>query len=95
MSEQRFLELLQELLTMADPAVPNASAYARAVLKNLYILVYDSGKGSQTLLYGMKIALKQWQHLVECREDFAGIPGDYRRNAAKRHRLHHMIYPGC
>lgn len=95
MSEKRFLETLQALLTMVDPDSETSVACVRATLINIRALAESSQKCNPMTLYAMDAAIVRLHYLIQCREDFAGRPGDYAGNVAKRHRLSDVLNPHC
>ncbi len=95
MSEQKYLELLQALLTMADPKKPETVGYVRAVLDNLSELVMSSGMCDRRTLRMILNSIDSIDMLIDTRKDFAGTPGDIAGNRAKRQRLRDMLAPAC
>lgn len=95
MSEQRFLELLQSLLTMADPKKPETVGYVKSVLENLWKLLNSSGMFDRRTFRMIHNAIDSIDELIDIRNDFAGTPGDIAGNRAKRQRLRDMLAPAC
>ena len=93
MSEKRFLELLQELLTMVDPDDPDSIKTARSVISGILELAKESGKVYSPTIRMMISAEEQFLGLVRHKDEFAGWPGDYWGNVAKQHRLMQMLRP--
>ena len=95
MSFQRFIELLQMLITMTDPENEDDVLNARNILKNLLELAESSGKADPKTIRSMLIANHEFTAMLHSKEDFAGVPGDISANKAKRQRLAMMVRPGC
>lgn len=95
MSEKRFIQTLQALLTMVNPDSPTSIACVKATLENLLALARESGKADAITIRMIMVATHQIDHLIYHRDDFAGKPGDYPGNTAKQHRLAQMLRPGC
>ena len=95
MSEKRFLQTLQALLTMVDPDSPTSVACVKATLENLLALATESGKADRLTVRTITTALNNIGFLIDQRDDFAGKPGDYQGNTAKQHRLAQMLEPHC
>lgn len=95
MSEKRFIQILQALLTMVDPNSKTSVACVKSTLENLWALAVDSEKADVITIDIMGRAIYCFDSLIYHRDDFAGIPGDYHGNTAKRHRLLNMLYPSC
>lgn len=94
-SLDRFIELLQALITMTDPEDMDEMKYAKEVLRNLNRLAGSSMKVTREVLRTMMAAYAQFDMLMQHKSEFAGRPGDYAANDAKRHRLAMTIRPGC
>ena len=95
MSFERYIELLQALLTMTNPDNEEEVLNARNILKNLLELSRSSQMADPLTLRAMTMAYHQFTVLLRHREDFAGKPGDIAANRAKRQRLAMMVRPGC
>ena len=95
MSEKRFLQTLQALLSMVDPDSPTSVACVKNVLESIHALALSSGKCDPITLRIMAVAMADIDKLIYYRDDFAGVKGDYNGNAAKRRRLEQMLMPGC
>lgn len=95
MSFERFIELLQMLITMTDPENEDELLNAKNILKNLQELAKSSGKADSRTIRSMQIAYHQFTAMLHSKEDFAGVPGEISANKAKRQRLAMMIRPGC
>lgn len=95
MSEKRFIQILQELLTMVDPDNPASSACVKNVLESLFALAKSSGKCDSITMRMMFAAKDNIDSLIDYRDDFAGRQGDYNGNTAKQQRLAQMLRPGC
>lgn len=95
MSEQRFIELLQALLTMVDSRSKTSMKCAKNTLENIFAMAQESGKCDSLTLRMMYNAITEFEYLVELKEDFAGIPKDYSNNLHKRQRLAQMLRPSC
>lgn len=95
MSYERFIELLQQILTMVDPADKEQVKYAKEVLKNLRDLAIASDKADGGVLRAMTIAYHEFEFILPHRNEFAGTPGDITGNRIKRQRLAMMVRPTC
>ncbi len=95
MSLDRFVELLQALITMTDPNNEFQILYARNVIKNLMELAGDSEKADALTLRAMGRSFYEFSSIMRHKDDFAGKPGDYAGNSAKRQRLKYMFLPHC
>ncbi len=95
MSFERFLELLQALVTMTNPNDEEQVLNAKNILRNLLELADRSHMADRITLDTMEQAYHKFTFLLRHREDFAGKPGDYMANQAKRQRLAMMVRPGC
>lgn len=95
MSFERFIELLQMLITMTDPENEDEVLNAKNILKNLQELAESSGKADSRTIRSMQIAYRQFTAMLHSKKDFAGVPGEISANKAKRQRLAMMIRPGC
>lgn len=95
MSIQNFLSFLQQIITMTDPDNAASVALARNALTAVTALALTSHT-IDSLVYGvMKAADLQLENLLRHKDDFKGVPGDYRGNENKRHRLLLVLRPGC
>lgn len=92
---ERFIELLQALITMTNPNNEEEILNARNILKNLLELARSSQMVDPLTLRTMMQAYQEFTYLLRHREDFAGKPGDVAANQAKRHRLAMVVRPGC
>ena len=95
MSLERYIQLLQQLLTMTDPANEEEVLCAKNVLKNLLELARESRKADRVVLRSMETGYDIFSNLLRRRMDFAGEPGDVIGNQKKRQRLAMMVMPGC
>lgn len=95
MSFDRFVELLQQLITMTDPRDQEDVLNARNILKNLLELASRSEMADALTIRTMDRAYMTFTGLLHSKEDFAGKPGDVAGNKAKRNRLAMLIRPGC
>ncbi len=95
MSEGRFIQLLQALLTMVDPSSPTSVACVKNTLENVFALARESHKVDAITLRVMAEAIALSSHLINNRDDFAGKPGDHQGNYAKQQRLVQMLRPSC
>ena len=95
MSLDRFIELLQALITMTDPNNEDQMFYARNILKNLMELARDSEKADALAIRAMERSFRKFSDIMRHKDDFAGKPGDYSGNNAKRQRLKYMFLPHC
>lgn len=95
MSIDRFIELLQALITMTDPNNEDQVMNARNILKNLLELAGSSGMADRETERAMLLALRSFTHILHTKEDFAGTPGDVYGNRTKRLRLKMMLRPNC
>ena len=95
MSLANFLSYLQQLLSMVDPKNKYSIGLAKNALSATISLARASGKADFTTLRAMVRAENQFQDLVEHAKDFAGVPGQYKENEQKRHRLEMMLVPHC
>lgn len=95
MSEERFICFLQELITMTDPHSELSVASAKAILSNLRAMASSSGKCSTLVLRMMDRVQVNYSYFCAHRDEFAGLPGEYEKNSARRNRLRQMLYPGC
>lgn len=95
MSTDNFLSLLQQLLTMVETRKPSSIALAKSILVSVGGLGRDSNKIDARTMRMVREAEYCFEYLVECREDFIGIPGEYQNNKNKRQRLMNILMPGC
>ena len=95
MSIESFIRLLQELLTMVDPNDDLSIMTAESTLRTLCILARRSGKASPITIRCMDAAIRNFRSIVQHRDEFAGVPGNYKANNAKRQRLRDALYPHC
>lgn len=95
MSKGSFLRFLQSILTMVDPKDESSVALGFTTLISLVSMAKSSHKVDAFTLRMMRIAIANYEFLVENKNDFAGVPGDYHNNVAKRKRLENAISPGC
>ena len=95
MSKGSFLRFLQSIITMVDPKDESSVALGYTTLVSLISMANSSHKVDAFTLHLMRMAVLNYEGLIMHQEDFAGIPGDYHNNVAKRHRLEHAIRPGC
>ena len=95
MSFSRFIELLQQLITMTDPEDEDQVRYAVGILQNLHELARRSDKIDRRTLGIIYIAIVEFSDLLRIKEQFAGSPGDVAGNLAKRKRLAMALGPRC
>ena len=95
MTIDNFLSFLQQLLTMVDPKNECSIAIARNTLSGIISLASTSQKVEAITLRAMKRAEMELGFLIDNRDDFIGKPGQYEFNKTRRHRLYHVIMPGC
>ena len=95
MSAEQLIRFFQELLTMVDPDNELSVQSANAILSNLYGLLRSSGKCNTLVLRLMIRFRDNFGFYCRHREEFAGEPGDFERNSAKRDRLRETLYPSC
>ncbi len=95
MSFDNFLSYLQQLLTMVDPLDLHSVALAKGALSKTIALARISRKTDAVTLRTMVMAEEQFEYLADHRMDFAGVPGEYDKNAARRRRLGLVLRPGC
>lgn len=95
MSLDNFLSFLQQLLTMVDPKNAASVELAKVSLRTVISLARTSRKVGMATYRLMNLAEAQFDLLVEHREDFVGIQGEYSENHARRKRLEHVLTPGC
>ena len=95
MSFDRFIELLQQLITMTDPDDFGEVLNAMNILKNLLELARSSELADALTIRAMHLGYAQFRGLLHSKDDFAGKPGDYSGNKAKRNRLAMLLKPGC
>ena len=95
MSFERYIELLQQLITMVEPENEEQVLNAKNILKNLMELADSSEMRDDLTRYAMKVGYREFVHLCYYKPNFAGKPGDTEGNRAKRQRLAVMLRPGC
>lgn len=95
MSLESFIRLYQELLTMIDPDDMLSVEFAKSILHMIFVLARRSGKADSVTLRCMDNGVHSFERIARHRDDFAGKPGDFAGNNAKRQRLTHMLRPGC
>jgi len=95
MSLERYIELLQAIITMTNPENEEQMLNARNILKNLLELARSSGMAGGPTMRAMTEGYHGFSMIMRHRENFAGKPGDYAGNQAKRHRLEMVIVPHC
>ena len=95
MRYERYIELMQQLITMTDPDDEEEVLCAKNILKNLLELTRRSKKATPQTLQAMLIGYAEFSRILQMKEDFAGVPGDIAGNLAKRKRLTTVIRPGC
>ncbi len=95
MSFERYIELLQMLITMTDPDDSNEVLCAMNILKNLLELARSSEKANAITIRAMAQGFNGFTRLLRSKDDFAGEPGDYTGNQAKRQRLAMILKPHC
>lgn len=95
MSEERFLEFLQQLLTMAESGDQELVELARTALMSVVQLALKSGKVGQKTRQLMILAVDRFELMIIHAADFAGKPGEVYDNQKKRRRLLQMLRAGC
>lgn len=95
MSHERFIEYLQQLLTMVDANDRKSVKLARQSLEALVELAQNSGKVDRITYSAMHYAVRDFYRLIDHRSEFAGVPGETTENSQKRHRLALALDPAC
>ena len=95
MSFERYIELLQQLITMTNPDNEEEVLCARNIMKNLLELARSSKMADAITLRTMMLAYSKFTLLLRHKDDFAGKPGDIFGNRNKRNQLAMMVRPGC
>lgn len=95
MSEKRFLQMLQALLTMVDPKSETSVACVKSTIESIWALAVESQKVDAKTMHVIGNARSRIDILIYHKDDFAGKPGDYHGNMAKQQRLLNMLYPSC
>ena len=95
MSRERFMQLLQELITMTDPDNAQDVEDAKEILKRLLRLAQSSEKADAYTIRSISGSCTVFEMLLRNKDHFAGIPGDDDGNRIKRKRLWNAIYPYC
>lgn len=96
MTIDNFLSFLQQMLTILDPSDEKSVDMVRSIILDLKILSEHNSKafGSATcdIIRRTNIIFDQ---LVDHRDEFAGVRGDYAGNKSKRDRLLMSLRPHC
>ncbi len=95
MTFERFIELLQQLITMTDPKNEEQVLNAKNILKNLMELAHSSEMADAVTIRAMHQGYSEFAMLLRSKESFAGKRGDFSGNQAKRNRLAMMLRPHC
>ena len=95
MSYDTFLKVLQSIITMTDTNSPEAVKKSENIIKEIYMLILSSGMADILVTNMAADAVRLFNEIIMFKDDFAGVPGQIRRNKAKRDRLAMMIYPHC
>ena len=95
MNYDTFLKFLQSVITMTDINDPESVANSSMLLSNLYRLILSSGMADGGVRQMAAVAAHHSEELLMQREEFAGAPGHFRTNKAKRDRLAMALYPHC
>lgn len=95
MSEKRFIQILQALLTMVNPKSHESIACVKATIEGILALAMESSKADRLTVRMIRMATHEIDYLIYHRDDFAGKPGDCEGNTAKQHRLAQVLRPGC
>lgn len=95
MSFEKYIELMQILITMTNPKNEDDVLYARNILRNLQDLARSSQKVDAVTFRTMVLGEQSFTSLLRRKDDFAGKPGDYAGNHAKRLRLAMLLRPTC
>lgn len=95
MSEEDFIKLLQDILTMVDPEDPNSIALGKITLETLFNLGVNSGKVDGLTARMMLRAREGFKFIVERKVEFEGKPGAFLENEQKRRRLMMMLSASC
>lgn len=95
MSFERFVELLQQLITMTNPNSEEQVLNAKNILKNLMELAYSSNMADEKTILAIRDGYYDFTMLLDSKESFAGKPRDFSGNQAKRNRLAMMLLPHC
>lgn len=91
MTMDNFLCYLQQLLTMVDSRNDCSISLAKTALLTILSLAKTSGKANGIVLKAMIIADRKFEYLVEHKDEFAGVPGEYQNNHVKRKRLADLV----
>lgn len=95
MNFDRFVELMQDLITMTNPGNGKGMIYAQNILVNLIELACSSQMVDELTLRAMGDGLHDFPSLMHEKEDFAVKPGDVEGNMARLKELALMLQPGC
>ena len=95
MSLQSYIRLYQELLTMVDPNNPYSIEHALGILRQILFMAEQSKMANAETIEYMDAGIYQFEYLAKHHDNFAGKPGDFHGNEAKRQRLMHMLIPHC
>lgn len=95
MSYDTFLKVLQSIITMTDANSPESIKKSKEIVEGLYQLIASSGMADILVTNMAADAVRLFNEIIMFKDDFAGVPGQIRRNKAKRDRLAMMIYPHC
>ena len=95
MNFDRYVELMQQLITMTDIDNEEEMLCARNILKNLMELARSSQKVNPMTMRAMVEGYHEFSMFMRMKDEFAGKPGDVEGNMAKRKRLAMTLRPGC
>ena len=95
MSLEKFLEFLQQIITMTNPEDVSSRTHARIALESLYALTRKSGMATPVTIRAMRDAVFRFDFLMAHRKEYAGKQGAYLENKAKRQRLEMLLVPHC
>lgn len=91
MSFERFIQLLQMLITMTNPYNEEEILNARNILKNLLELARSSGTADPRTIRAMSQGYHQYIYLLGHRNEIARRPDDTAENRARRRYLAMML----
>ena len=95
MSLESYIRLYQELLTMVDPDNDMSVEYVINILQQILVLARQSNKIDGFTARCMHTGVHECAAIARHRDEFAGKPGDFHGNQAKRMRLQQMLGPHC
>lgn len=96
MSFDQFIRFLQSLLTMVSKNNTEESIKkGTEILHNLYNLALSSHTADMQTTLAIRVACGEFEYLAYNADQFAGVPGQYSQNQAKRQRLSMVVTPHC